>query len=272
MTTGALAPRRVVRRTPTVNGLAGVVRPSWDPLRISLFLLTALTVSRIHQHFSFLAALRPAILLVALTGAYAVMNPRLLAADSLFRTWPARVMGALAVLACGSAVFGIAQGRAGIYVIESYSKVLIFAFLLIAAIRSVRDMAVFVWGYVTGCAILVWLSLFVFELEKNFGSEAYRLNDLYSFDANDVGCVLMIGIGLTLWTFQASRAWGKALSVVIMVGIGATIAKTGSRGAFVGLVVVGLYLMFALKSVSPMRRGLLVAIVTTALIVSAPPG
>lgn len=262
------AKRRVGTRT--VAAVRGLV-PTFDPIRLALFALTVLTVSRIHQHFGFIAQVRPAMLIAAATLFFALLNPNALVRGSLLRTWPAKVILGLAVAACFSVLFGIAMGQSGRYVIESYSKVIVFAFLLIAATRSVRDMATFVWGYVVGCALLAWLSLFVFGLVQDDGM-SYRLNDLYSFDANDVGCVMMIGLALTLLVFQTSKAKGRLIAAVVLVAIGATIAKTGSRGAFVAAAVVGVYLLVLLKNVSIVKRIAFVGVVGVAVAVSAPPG
>jgi len=253
---------------PSVNG----VKPSLDPMRLALGVLTVLTVSQVHQHFGFLAQMRPALLLVALSLFYAVVKPKVLVPGSILRTWPAKLILALAVFACLSVPFGLSLGRSAVYIIRDYSKVIVFAFLLIAAIRGVRDLTTIVWGYVIGCAALAWLSLFVFGLSRSYDSAAYRLNDLYGFDSNDVGAVMLIGLALTLLLLQASRGRGRIVAAVILIAIGATMAKTGSRGAFVGMVVVGAYLLVALKTISIAKRMAFVVVVGTALVFAAPPG
>jgi O-antigen ligase len=246
------------------------VTPTFDPIRLALFTLTVLTVSRIHQHFEILAMMRPAMLLAAATLFFAMVNPNVLAKGNLLQTWPAKVVLGMAVVACLSVPFGIALGQSGRYVIESYSKVIVFGFLLIAATRGVRDMATFVWGYVVGCGLLAWLSLFVFGLVAS--DEGYRLNDLYMFDANDVGCVMLIGLALSLLLFQASRGHGRWIAAIMLVAIGATLARTGSRGAFVGAAIVGAYLLIVLKGVSLLKRVAFVAVVGIAVVATAPPG
>ncbi len=253
---------------PSVNG----VRLSLDVMRLALLILTIMTVSQVHQHFGFLAPLRPALLLVGLSVMYAVMKPNVLVKGSILQTWPAKVVLGLAVMACLSVPFGLSIGRSARYIIENYSKVLVFGFLLIAAIRGVRDLASIVWGYVFGCAALAWLSLFVFGLTQTYGQSIYRLNDLYSFDANDVGCIMLIGLALTMLMFQASKGRGRLIAAVVLVAIGATIAKTGSRGAFVGMVFVGGYLVVALKTISAAKRIAFVVVVGAALVIAAPPG
>src|SRR5690242_21694975 len=84
----------------------------FDPLRLSLFLLTVLTVSRVHQHFPFIAQFRPALVLAALTGLYAYLNPRLIAKGGVFQNWIPKLVAAIAVWACLSVPFGISLGGA----------------------------------------------------------------------------------------------------------------------------------------------------------------
>jgi O-antigen ligase len=274
--TSAISPR-LQRRNPTPVASAEArpakgVKLTRDPLRIALLVLTVLTVSQVHQNFPILASLRPALVLVVLSAAYAAIKPKSLVRGSIIRTWPAKLVLTLAVLAFLSAPFGLSLGRSAMYIINDYSKVLVFGFLLIAAIRGVRDLATIVWGYVIGCGALAWLSLFVFKLSLSFDSYAYRLNDLYGYDANDVGCVMLIGLALTLLLMQASKGYGRIVAGVILVAIGATLAKTGSRGAFVGMLAVGAYLLVALKTISPVKRIAFVVVVGAALVFAAPPG
>src|SRR5690349_11227994 len=73
---------------------------SLDPLRISLFMLMVMTVSRIHQHFRFIAKLHPGMVLVFAVGAYALMNPKFIRPEILTKSWVPKVIFALAIQAC----------------------------------------------------------------------------------------------------------------------------------------------------------------------------
>lgn len=263
------APPAGPRHQPAVRRARLRVKP--DPFRTFLFVLTLMTVSRIHQHYSFIAVLRPALLMTALAAAYAWMNPRLLAPEGLFRTLPAKAIVAFGILACVSVPFGISIGNSGRFIIEDYSKTLIFAVLVVVAIRGVQDLWAFVWAFVISTGILVWMSLFVFGLSQA-GSQAERLSHLYTYDANDVGLMVLVGLGLTLLTFQASRGFPKLFSLVVLFGIGATLPRTGSRGAFLGALVMGVTLLLLLKGVSVAKRMAFVAVATVALFLYAPAG
>jgi len=262
-----VAPARVQPR-PMATGLP------WpkDPLRISLFLLMVLNISRVHQHFGAIGRLRPALLLAGATALYALMNPRYVNSDKLLRYWPARVILALAVLACASVPFGLSIGGSAMFILSSYSKTLIFAFLLIAAMRSVRDLNMFVWAFVISAGILIWFAWFVFGVSQGANSAMARLSGVYMWDSNDLGLVLLTALPLALLTLQTSRGRGRIVSLIILAGVGATIARTGSRGAFVGALAVGVALLLMLGHVNPVKRLFFVLVAGGTLVLTAPPG
>jgi O-antigen ligase len=139
------------------------------------------------------------------------------------------------------------------------------------AIRSARDLYTLAWAYVIGTGVLIWMSVFLFHLSTK-GSKAARLGRLYAWDGNDVGVLILVGFALTLLTFQTSRRWGRWLSAGMLVGIGVTVARTGSRGAFLGFVAMVLALLFMMKSISVAKRIGIVAVASLAVVLFAPKG
>lgn len=260
----AAAGERARVRTARAGGI--------DGLRWALVILTILTVSRVHQHFGFLAVTRPALMLALFALAYAMIQPGALSRLPWARTWPARVVTAIGVWACISAPFGLSLGGSARMIIESFSKVLIFSFLLMATIRGVPDLRRYLWAYVIAAALLVWMSLFVFGLQKASGDGFYRLGDLYSYDANDVGVMLLASIGLILVAFQTAGPRGKIAMGIIILGVGATIARTGSRGAFLGFIAMFVALLIFGRSVSIFKRLAFLAVTIVGLVIASPPG
>jgi O-antigen ligase len=243
-----------------------------DGLRWALVILTILTVSRVHQHFGFLAVTRPALLLALVALGYSMAKPSLLSGLPWAKSWPAKVVMGIGIWACVSAPFGLSLGGSGRMIIESFSKVLIFSFLLMATTRGVADLRRYIWAYVIAAALLVWMSLFVFGLQKASGDGFYRLNDLYTYDANDVGVMLLAATGLVLLAFQTSGNFGRVACGLILLGIGATIARTGSRGAFLGFLAMFLALLVFGRSVSPLKRVAFVVVTLLGLAIASPPG
>jgi hypothetical protein len=261
-----VAPVKTSRRavTPAAGAVAASLKSDLHPLWIALLLLTVLTISRVHQYFSVIGRLRPALLLFTFAMAYAVIRWRVLTRSNLLRWWPGKVIIALGVLACLSALFGISLGGSARFILDTYSKTLIYACTLILAVRSWLDVRRLVWAYVIGAGVLVWLSLFVVGISKTTAGLTY--------DANDTGLVLLVAVPLTLLVFQSSGWFGKMVSAPILLGVVVTIAKSSSRGAFVGLLLVGVAILVSLHGVSMVKRAVIVAVAAGVLIVGAPAG
>jgi hypothetical protein len=250
----------------------GRLRIVQDPLRLLLFALTILTVSRVHQHYPLLMKARPALLLVIGTTAYAYLNPRYLTTTNVLKSWPMKLVTLLGVLACCSAVFGISLGRTASFILDNYIKVLVYAFLLAVAIRWASDLYTFVWAYVIGCAILAYFSLFVFGITKASNNDVARLAHLYTYDANDLGVIMIIGLPLTLLLMTCSQGIKRLMLLATLGGIAATIARSGSRGAFIGFVAVAAAAMLLANSVSAGRRVSILVGTFIALALGAPTG
>lgn len=241
-----------------------------DPFRLALFALTIVTVSRVHQALG-LGALRPALFLFLFAIGYVVLNPKTMRSDLLFRTWPPKVFVGLGIMACVSVPFGMSMGGSAMFIISTFSKVLLFGLFLVAAMRRTGDLRLFIGAYVISCGILVWFAAFVFSVSQ-FGAVS-RLGGLYTYDSNDLGLVLMVGLPLSIMTMQtAIDRKTKWLSAAIIAGIGVAIALSGSRGGFLGLLAVGVALLFALKQVSIVKRLGFVLAVGLSLAIAAPQG
>jgi O-antigen ligase len=242
-----------------------------DPLRIALFVLTILTISRAHEHYPILAKFRPALLLVVASVCYAYLNPRFLTRTNVLGLWTMRLVAALAVMACASAAFGISLGNSALFILNSYVKTLAYCFLIAVSIRHVRDLYTFVWAYVISCGVLAFFSIFVFGITKG-NSYVSRLNNLYTYDSNDLGVVMMVGFPLTLLLLTTERRTKRWLLLLILIGISATMARSGSRGGFLGFVAVAIAALVLVKGVSAGRRFVVFAAAFIALAVGAPPG
>ena len=241
-----------------------------DAFHVGLALLVVLNISRIHQQLPFVKALRPELLLTLACVALAFAKPSLLSQRPLLSTWPARGVALAFGLASCSALFGISLGHSAVFILNVYVKTIVFAFLIIASVRSARDLNSVVWAGVISTGCLAYTSLFIFRT-VSYGSYA-RLAHLDTYDANDVGLVMLVGCALTLLAFQTSRTAGKALCAAILVAIGATLAKSGSRGAFVGLVALALGLLVLANRVSVMKRLAFAGTTALGMVIFAPPG
>jgi O-antigen ligase len=279
ITVGSLQPRvsgadsarrgRIERARALPNRALHVVL---DPIRVMLSLLTIVSISRIHQHYAFIGSLRPGLILVAGASAIAILNRRSLAPEPMFRWWPSRVVLGLFVLACLSALFGISLGGSAKFIMDDFWKIVLCSFLLQVSIRSARDFYTYAWAYVIGGLLTSWMALFVFHLSAWTGSAALRLGTMYAFDGNDIVVILIVALALQILVYQTGGGLAKVMALVCMAGMGATLARSGSRGGFLAFAAFGMALLFLLDRVPVAKRLAFIGMVGLTLLLVAPRG
>ncbi len=259
--------RRPVARVARERGLKLV----FDPLRTLLFLLIIVTISRVHLHYSILAKFRPVLLLSFLAVGYACLYPKSLTRSNVLRWWPMQMVTLIAVLACLSVPFGISLGNSALFILDDFGKTVAMTFLVALCVRDAGDLYTMVWAYVGSCGILSYFAVFVFQLVPGSG-DTTRLAELYTYDSNDLGVILMIGLALTLLLMFVDRGLKRWLLLVNLVAIAAAMARSGSRGGFLGLMAVALSGLAFINGVSFARRALILSVALTALAFAAPAG
>lgn len=269
---GSQASQRVAGRSS--GHPARVTRPGLlafpaDAYRFSLFLLIVVSISRIHKHFGLLAAMRPAFVLAIVTLGFALVKTGSLNFATL-KTRPAQLMFAVVVMACLSVPFGISMGNSARFLLDALFRLALVYVLLMLALRGGRDIYQYAWAWVFSCGILAYMATFVFQL-KNAGG-MMRLAKLYTYDANDIGVILVCGIPLGLALFEASGRIGKIVSGGILLWSGLALARSGSRGAFVGLVVLGAAFLWSARHIAVRHRMAAVGVIVGTLLVAAPFG
>lgn len=255
----------------TGRGGEGRLTLSRNPLRILLFLLMLVSISRIHLYYPVVAKFRPALVVSGLAVLYAFINRPALVYAKALSVWPMRVIALLFVLACCSAPFGIALGASALFIIESYSKTILLALLLFLSVRNVRDLYTYVWAFVTSCAILCYFAVFVFTLATGDSLTA-RLGELYTYDSNDLGVLLVIGLALTLLLLFVDRGVKRWLLILNLVGISVAMARSGSRGGLLGLIAVGIATFTLVNGFSATRRWVILTTGAVVLAVASPRG
>jgi O-antigen ligase len=257
------------RRGAARHGLSKLIR---DPLRLALLASIILGVARIHEHFRIIGMLRPALLLFLFCIGYSLLVPSSVRWKLIGKTWSSRAVMLLAVLACASAVFGLSLGGSAVFIINIYSRTLLIFALLVAATWSLDDVRLWVGAYVGSALILVWLAFFVMDTFVTQGQSMVRIQSQYMYDGNDLGVILVAAVPLAFLTFQTAGTWGKAMAIPVIVGVPVAVAMTGSRGSFVGLVVLAVSLLVLVSHVALWKRLTTIAVLAGTLVVAAPAG
>lgn len=244
--------------------MSGKAHP-WGAARLLLAALLLTYAWRLQDLFTVLNAAKPVTLL---SGAFVIvlLLDRRLPSEFLrvARRPPAIFAIALCVLAVGGIPFSLYPGQSFNISLKVLIPNVVLLIGLAAAVQYTLD------AYRLSAVHLIGAFVFSVYVLTHFSVGADgRLGSLVYFDANDLGLVLVCTLPLAEWfVFNAAHRWTR-IAALGAVGIYLLmIVKTGSRGAFLGLVVVVAYGIFANRS-APLRRRLGLGILAGVLLLGA---
>lgn len=248
------------------------LKGSADAVRLCLFAIMMVNISAIQMYLGPVRLLRPGMTLLVLAVLLVMLKPALAAWKNVTASYPSKRVLVFFALACGSAIFGLSLGGSASYILNVYSRNLIFFLLLVVAIRNVHDLALLMWSFVISVGVLVVLAQTVLDLEVTREGLGRLGGGQGMFDANDIGMILVMALPLAILFFFNGKPLTRMLSLGTMIGIPVTIALTGSRGAMIGLVVIGIAILITLRRISVVKRVSILGAVVAGLIFAAPEG
>ena len=252
------------RQRPRAIVAAQAPRLRDDPFRLSLIILIILSLSKFGGYFGILRQLRPALLLFAFCVGYAFLHKQKLNAANLAGNWTVRLFVAIAVVVAGSAVFGISLGHAATYILGNFSKTLAITFLMILTVRDLSDVRRLAWGFALGGIVLAYLSIFVVGISKETSGVSY--------DANDVGVFMVMTLPIVMMLLQSSKSrFERIVAITGIILLAVTVVKTQSRGAFIGMLVVGAGLLL-MPGIAIWRRAFYLVAAAVTMVLAAPSG
>jgi O-antigen ligase len=222
----------------------------WDLLLICVagYILTA--VGRVHQLFSILELLRPAILTGLLGIALYLFDhrgcrrPRLLWMNAT--KWLLALLCWMALSVPGA----LLPGYSFDLVVDNFIKTVLMYVVMVGAVRGIRDVERLAGVYLFSAASYATVVLTRFDLGS--GTE-WRLGHLYYYDANDFATFAVTAMPLGLYFTMAARRIGTRLFGLAALSV-LTVAfvRSGSRGGFIALVAVAAFIVVRYTAV-PLR-------------------
>ena len=235
----------------------------WGAARILLAAALLSYAWRFQDLFPVIGHVKPVMLV---TGAFLIvllLDRRL---PEAFGAVATRAPALFAVILCGLALIGVPfslfPGLSLSVALKDLVPAVVLMIGIAAAIQYPLDAYRLSSVHVIGALIFSTVVL----TRYNVGADG-RLGDLVYYDANGLGLVLVCTLPLVQWCAQYSTRSVARLCALATVGILLlTIVKTGSRGAFLGLVAVVAYGIFANRS-APLRRRFGLAVLAGVLLV-----
>ena len=152
---------------------------------------------------------------------------------------------AIMALAVASVPTSLYKGLSFSFIKDDLGKTFLLMIILAASVRTVQDVRRYAAFVVIGGAIY---AQFV-HLNVEVGPSG-RLGNLAYYDANDLGMLLVCTLPLAVFfALRARTLLGRGAAALCVGLFVLVIIKTGSRGAFLGLLGVGGYLLLAFRSV-----------------------
>lgn len=268
----SLIPPSTDRRTPEVGQpespwIAPALRArsaeaAWDSLLVcvAIYILTA--VGRVHQLYPVLQIVHPALVAGVLSIVLYLMDGR--ESRRLSRVWQPTAMWLVALLVWVvlSVPGAINVGNSFALLIDNFIKTVVMFFVIAGAVRGVRDVERLAFAYYIAAVIYAAVVLARFSLGSG---DAWRLGDLYYYDANDFATFAVTAMPFGLYfAHMAKRPWTRAFAVMALMILAATFVRSGSRGGFLALLVMGGYVVLRYTAIPARWRvsaSVLVAVV-----------
>lgn len=249
------------RRAAPPPAAPGLPEPRPDRLLKWIGFLILMDVWRIQDAFPFLGRLRLPMLTLFLTMALFAADKHPWRRLSQLRGPILNVVLALFVVMLLGVPFSLWRGQSVTFVYKEYVPMLVLMGLIAASVRSMRDIEyvarVNLWG---GLIYSLVVALFF-----RVGADG-RLGDLVYYDANDYALVSLATIPFALY-FLSNGGRGRrrtvALIALFMYLVG--IVKSGSRGGFIALIVLAVYVLLRYRAI-PARVRLTVAVAGIVLV------
>lgn len=240
-------------------------RDSWDLLRLALAAAVLTSVWRLQDLFPALAPLRlPSLMIVVLLALFVISPREQLRLNLASHSTVMRGLALIVALAVLSVPTSLYMGYSFSYLL----KVVIPAFVLAIA-AAVASYTVADARRVAAIQVAGALFFAVFVLLRYETGESGRLGDLVHYDANDLGLLMVCSLPLAVYFLEyAPRLAWRAIALGAIGVFLVTIVRTGSRGAFLGLLAVTLYLLLRYTTVHWGRRVAIIAGVAALFFVS----
>lgn len=229
-------------------GAGAPPKPPWDLFRVAVVLLLWTYVWRFQDLFPMLGAVAfPMMVAVAAVGLFMLTPtaPRML---NRLRHPVIKLAGLILLLMVISVPASLYPGLSVRFLLRDHLKTLLMVALIVVSVRSFADVERYAAAHVGGGALYALLSLTRFEV-----GESGRLGELAYYDSNDLGMLLVSTLPLIVYFLRKGARWQMRLFALGVTALYVmAIVRTGSRGAFIGLVAVGGFLLLAFRAL-PVR-------------------
>jgi probable O-glycosylation ligase (exosortase A-associated) len=222
----------------------------WDLLLASVAAYILIAVGRVHQLFPALQGLRPAVLTGLVAIAAYVFDHETNRRFGLLWGRPTRCVLALLMWMVLSVPGALVVGNSFTLVFDNFVKTVLMYIVVAGCVRDVRDVERLSATYLAAATVYAAVVLSRFDLGSG---DAWRLGRLYYYDANDFATFIVTAMPLGLYFAHSGRSSRvRLIAVIALLILTIALVHTGSRGGFLALVAVGVFVLLRYRAI-PVR-------------------
>lgn len=221
---------------------------SWDLLLICVAVYILMAVGRLHQLYPVLQVLRPA----AVFGFGAVVLYLLDERGSrqLGRLWVPTTACLMALLAwvAFSIPAAIYPGNSYALFAQNFIKTVVMYVVIAGSVRGSRDVERLAFIYYLSAVIYAVVVLTRFNLGSG---NAWRLGDLYYYDANDFATFAASAMPIGLFfAHSGRRLMTRIFAAIALVLLTVAFVYSGSRGGFLAILAMGAFVVIRYTAIA----------------------
>lgn len=225
----------------------------WDLLLVCVAGYILTSVGRIHQLFPALQTLRPAMVTGAIATVLYLLDTREQRRASHLSFPTTKYLMALLIWMVLSVPLSLWAGNSFDLVFNNFIKTVLMYVVVAGAVRGIRDVERLAFVYLLAASIYAAVVVQRFVI----GDDAWRLDDLYYYDANDFATFAVTAMPLGLYfLFAGRRPAIRLLAAAGLAVLALGFVRSGSRGGLIALVAVAGYVVLRYTSI-PLRWRLL---------------
>ena len=219
----------------------------WSPLNLALGLLILCFVWRVQDLFPILAKLRVPLFASFFGFGYFFVDHGIRRLKPLWRhpviKWSLVI---LFVMAAG-VPFALYNGLVVRFIINDHLRTIALLLVMAACMHRFKDVERMMIVHLVGAAAFAFLTITRYQV----GMDG-RLGDLGYYDANDLGMLMVGAMPMAIYFLRAGSGVKLIYRLFGLAALGLfvlTVMKTGSRGAFLGLIGIAIYITLRFKSI-----------------------
>jgi len=224
---------------------------AWDALLVCVAVYIATSIGRVHQLFPILDLFKPVLLATVLAVGLWLLQQYGQRRIVLLNSTTTTCLLGLVIWSALSVPFALNQGVAFQFWIN-FVRTVVMTLVIASSIRDATDLSRMMFVYCGATVLYTGVVLSRFQLG---GGDTWRLGRLFFYDANDMATLIATAMPFAFYFILGQRRpIVRILAVVGLAILAVGLIRSGSRGGFIALLAVAIFVLLGFTTVSARAR------------------